>query len=169
MTTLEVRDLTKIFRGRRRAAGVRAVDGVSFTLEQGKTTALVGESGSGKSTIARILARLTVETSGSILLDGVAIPRGRQTRRLRSAYRRRVQIVFQDPFASLNPAHTVLYHVARPLRSHRNLRGQAARHAVQALLERVNLTPADQIMAKYPHEMSGGQRQRVAIARALAP
>jgi peptide/nickel transport system ATP-binding protein len=175
VTTLEVRDLTKVFHGgraflgRRRSADVRAVDGVSFTLSQGRTTALVGESGSGKSTIARILARLTVETAGTILLDGAVVARARQSRKLRSTYRRRVQMVFQDPFASLNPAHTVRHHLARPLRLHHKLRGDAAREGVEALLQRVNLMPPQQMAAKYPHEMSGGQRQRVAIARALAP
>jgi peptide/nickel transport system ATP-binding protein len=160
MTTLAAHELSKHFRirdGRRRGV-LRAVDGVSFTLRSGETTALVGESGSGKSTIARMLARLTRPTSGEILLDG---ERGRSTRR----YRKDVQMVFQDPFSSLNPAHRVGYHLARPLRLH----GAGGPGAVHELLERVNLTPADVYARKFPHELSGGQRQRVAIARALAP
>lgn len=166
MTTLEVRDLVKTFGARHRTRAVRAVDGVSFSLARGGTTALVGESGSGKTTVARILARIEHETSGEIVVDGAAAPRlGRRLRR----YRADVQMVFQDPFASLNPAHTVAYHLARPLTIHRGLHGAERHSALIELLERVSLTPAEQIAAKHPHELSGGQRQRVAIARALAP
>ncbi|GGK84864.1 dipeptide/oligopeptide/nickel ABC transporter ATP-binding protein [Sphaerisporangium melleum] len=161
-TTLTVTDLSKHFpvRDGRRRRTLRAVDGVSFTLTAGRTTALVGESGSGKSTIVRVLARLTRPTSGEILLDGDPV---RSTRR----YRKDVQMVFQDPFASLNPAHTVGHHLRRPLRIH-GVTGDV-RHGVHELLERVNLTPAEVYARRYPHELSGGQRQRVAIARALAP
>ncbi|SDG61054.1 peptide/nickel transport system ATP-binding protein [Lentzea fradiae] len=151
MTTLEVRDLTKTFRG------FRAVDDVSFTLSPGRTVALVGASGSGKSTIARMIARLVKPTSGEIVLtgpDGTAVPRRR--------YRDHVQMIFQDPFASLNPFHTVEHHLARPLRLH----GKSPAE-VPHLLERVTLPP--EIARRRPHELSGGQRQRVAIARALAP
>ncbi|MBO3748678.1 ABC transporter ATP-binding protein [Streptosporangiaceae bacterium NEAU-GS5] len=139
--------------GRRREV-LKAVDDVSFELRSGETTALVGESGSGKSTIARMLARLAVPTSGEIRLDGALV---RSARR----YRKDVQMVFQDPFASLNPAHTIGYCLTRPLRVHK-MPGTA-----EELLERVNLPTA--YVRKYPHELSGGQRQRVAIARALAP
>ncbi len=169
MGTLEVRDLTKTFRlGRSwRAEQLRAVDDVSFTLEQGRTIALVGASGSGKSTIARMLAKLEVPTSGEILLDGVPTAmRGRALAR----YRHDVQMVFQDPFASLNPFHSVAHHLERPLRIHRRAEGRAALETeVHRLLERVNLRPAATVAARRPHELSGGQRQRVAIARALAP
>jgi len=167
MTTIRVSDLTKdytIKKGLRRAA-FRAVDGVSFDLVPGRTIALVGESGSGKSTIARMLARLETPSSGRIEVtrdDGSRMPR--------SLYRRYVQMVFQDPFASLNPFHTIEHHIARPIRIHRRARGDAAVHEqVLSMLERVNLTPAADVAARRPHELSGGQRQRVAIARALAP
>jgi peptide/nickel transport system ATP-binding protein len=164
VTSLEVEHLSKTFTvrasGRRRE--LRAVDDVSFTLRSGETVALVGESGSGKSTIARMLARLTKPSAGRILLDGK--PPGR----LRD-YRGQVQMVFQDPFSSLNPAHSIGYHLRRPLLLHgRARRGQAATGA-EDLLRRVNLTPPEQVARRYPHELSGGQRQRVAIARALAP
>jgi peptide/nickel transport system ATP-binding protein len=169
-TVLEVRDLVKEFsigreRGRRRL--LRAVDGVSFDLVAGQTLALVGESGSGKSTVASVLAQLIRPTSGTVRLGGAPIgTRGRALRR----YREEVQIVFQDPFASLNPFHTVEHHLRRPLRIHRQAGSRAEEdEQVQVLLERVNLVPAKRVAPKRPHELSGGQRQRVAIARALAP
>ena len=132
---------------------LRAVDRVSFTLSAGRTVALVGESGSGKSTIARMVARLEKPSSGGILVDGEVLGD--------REYRRRVQMVFQDPFASLNPFHTVGHHLSRPLTLHG--RGES----VGELLERVSL-PAS-FAGRRTHELSGGQRQRVAIARALAP
>ncbi|MGW6929261.1 ABC transporter ATP-binding protein [Lentzea sp. NPDC054927] len=153
MTTLEVRGLTKAF------GSTRAVDDVSFTLTAGRTVALVGASGSGKSTIARMIAHLVRPTSGEIVLTG---PDGRPVPR--RSYRDHVQMIFQDPFASLNPFHTVEHHLARPLRLHGR-----ARSEVPQLLERVSLTPAGDFVHRRPHELSGGQRQRVAIARALAP
>ncbi|MGN7702931.1 ABC transporter ATP-binding protein [Cellulosimicrobium sp. 22601] len=169
MSTLEVRNLVKDFSIRKglRRTRLRAVNDVSFTLEPGKTIAVVGESGSGKSTVARMIAQLETPTSGEILLDGTpSATRGRGL----DAYRHDVQMVFQDPFASLNPFHTVAHHLERPLRLHKVARGRQAIDArVHELLERVNLTPAPVFAAKQPHEMSGGQRQRVAIARALAP
>jgi peptide/nickel transport system ATP-binding protein len=169
MTTLTVEHLSKHFplRDGRRRQSLRAVDDVSFELRSGQTVALVGESGSGKSTIARMLVRLTRPTGGEIRLDGVPLRHGpRAVRR----YRRDVQMVFQDPFGSLNPAHTVGYHLRRPLRLHGLARDRAGTGAaVRELLTRVNLTPADQVAQRFPHELSGGQRQRVAIARALAP
>jgi peptide/nickel transport system ATP-binding protein len=169
VTTLSVDGLTKDFpiRDGRRRGTLRAVDDVSFELRSGQTVALVGESGSGKSTIARILARLTRPTSGRIRLDGVPVRSGpRAVRR----YRGDVQMVFQDPFGSLNPSHTVGYHLRRPLRLHRVAADRTTeRDAVLDLLTRVNLLPADEIADRYPHQLSGGQRQRVAIARALAP
>ncbi|MEU4250018.1 oligopeptide/dipeptide ABC transporter ATP-binding protein [Amycolatopsis sp. NPDC026612] len=167
MTELVVRDLVKDFRVRDgvRRSRLRAVDDVSFVLTPGRTTALVGESGSGKSTIARMVARLDTPTSGRIVLsadDGAEVP-GR-------TYRDHVQMVFQDPFASLNPFHTVEHHLARPLLLHGRAKGREDTwRQVLRLLERVNLTPADEIARRRPHELSGGQRQRVAIARALAP
>jgi peptide/nickel transport system ATP-binding protein len=148
------------------ACHLRAVDHVSFALEQGETLALVGESGSGKSTVVRTLARLERSPAGAVLFDGQ--PAGQHGRSLR-AYRRRVQLIFQDPFASLNPMHTVRYHLARPLlRLHPGGSRSRLDAAVAELLESVNLTPAAEVARKHPHELSGGQRQRVAIARALA-
>jgi peptide/nickel transport system ATP-binding protein len=169
MTELSVSRLTRDFviRNRGRRYRLRAVDEVSFTLRSGHTIALVGESGSGKSTIARMLARLVRPTAGEIRFDGVPLRGGpRAVRR----YRSQVQMIFQDPFGSLNPTHTIGYHLRRPLRLHGLATGPAeTRTAVYRLLERVNLTPARQVAERYPHELSGGQRQRVAIARALAP
>jgi len=167
MTTLEVRGLTKVFsiRSGLRRSALRAVDNVSFTLTPGRTVALVGESGSGKSTVARMIARLEKPTAGEIT---ALRPDG--TRVGDRAYRDHVQMVFQDPFASLNPFHTVEHHLARPLKLHGRARGrEETRRMVEQLLERVNLTPAADIAQRRPHELSGGQRQRVAIARALAP
>ncbi|ROR97628.1 peptide/nickel transport system ATP-binding protein [Salana multivorans] len=167
--TLEVRDLTKVYKVRRgvRTEKLTAANHVSFTLEQGKTIALVGESGSGKSTVAKMLAKLETPTSGEILLDGHPVPTG--SRGIED-YRRQLQMVFQDPFASLNPFHSVAHHLERPLRIHRRGRNRAEIDAeVHRLLDRVRLTPTEVFAEKKPHEMSGGQRQRVAIARALAP
>lgn len=144
---LEAKGLVKTYKR------VRAVQDVSIVLRRGRVTALVGESGSGKSTVAKLLARLVEPTSGEILLDGEKVRRVRD-------YRRKVQMVFQDPFASLNPIHTIRYHLTRPLKIHKRT------ETVEELLRRVNL-PAD-FASRYPHELSGGQRQRVAIARALA-
>ncbi|MPZ80803.1 MAG: ATP-binding cassette domain-containing protein [Actinophytocola sp.] len=168
---LEAVGLTKHFPVRRRLRelgrarrSVRAVDDVSLVLRRGQVTAMVGESGSGKSTVARLLAQLVGQTAGEIRLHDKAIraSRGRAFR----AYCRRVQMVFQDPFASLNPIHTVRYHLTRALRIHR--RGEDLWAGLDDLLTRVQLTPPELFLSKYPHELSGGQRQRVAIARALA-
>jgi len=161
---LRVRDLVVDFR-QRGGERFRAVNGVSFCLEKGETLALVGESGSGKSTVVRAVGQLVRARAGTVLLDGV--PAGRHGRSLR-AYRRRVQLIFQDPFASLNPMHTVRYHLARPLRMLDRSSGSGLDERIYDLLRSVNLTPAEEVARKYPHELSGGQRQRVAIARALA-
>jgi peptide/nickel transport system ATP-binding protein len=163
---LEARGLSKTFRGRggRRQPGAAAVSALDLALWRGRITALVGQSGSGKSTTARLLARLERPDAGSIALDGQVS--GRQSA---AGYRRAVQMVFQDPFASLNPAHTVAYHLSRPLRLHGSARSKAdVRRASTELLERVSLRPGDALLRKFPHELSGGQRQRVAIALALA-
>ncbi|MCE7083092.1 ABC transporter ATP-binding protein [Streptomyces sp. ST2-7A] len=167
MTTLHVRDLVKEYRLRSgpRRSTLRAADRVSLTLRPGRTVALVGESGSGKSTVARIIARLERPTGGEIeAVDA-------KGRRIRDRdYRHHVQMVFQDPFASLNPFHTIEHHLVRPLRLHGRARDrESGRTMAGELLERVNLTPAADIAGRRPHELSGGQRQRVAIARALAP
>jgi len=129
--------------------------------------ALVGESGSGKSTIAKLLAGQERRTGGQILLDGAAIDPA--SRRGFRAYKREVQMVFQDPFASLNPLHTVRYHLERALTVHSPRTGRPPTGAeVDRLLAQVHLRPARAFRAAYPHELSGGQRQRVSIARALA-
>src|SRR5215469_11840764 len=157
------RRLTRLSRPR---PVVHAVDDVSLALGAGQITALVGESGSGKSTLTRLLAGLITPSSGDLLLNGHAVPR---TRRRRLDYAKTVQMVLQDPFASLNPIHDVYYHMSRPFKVHGLARsGADLDEKIAAVLERVALTPADAFMRKYPHELSGGQRQRVAIARALA-
>jgi peptide/nickel transport system ATP-binding protein len=161
---LEARDLTKHFPAGRGAV-VHAVDGVSLALPGGSITAIVGESGCGKSTLARLFARLLKPTSGLLLFDGQPPAPGRGGR-LR--YAQQVQMVLQDPFASLNPVHDVRYHLTRPLKVHGLGTAGNLEEALASLLERVALTPPGQFLGKYPHELSGGQRQRVAIARALA-
>jgi peptide/nickel transport system ATP-binding protein len=165
VTVLRVTGLTVEF-GQRGGAKLRAVDDLSCTLRAGQTLALVGESGSGKSTVVRALAQLQKRTAGQILLDGQPAPsHGRALR----GYRHRVQLIFQDPFAALNPMHTIRHHLARPLLLRRDHpRGPALEAAIHDLLRSVNLTPPGEVAAKHPHELSGGQRQRVAIARALA-
>ena len=168
---LEARGLTRHFQlgttfGLRRQT-LRAVDDVSFSLTPGKVTALVGQSGSGKSTIARLLVRLYAPTAGSILLGDEDVSRIRGRRRL-LRYRSQVQMIFQDPFASLNPVKRVEHHLARPLRIHKVVPEELVRQRVLELLDAVGLVPPEVIAKKYPHELSGGQKQRVAIARALA-
>lgn len=153
------------FKGRQ---AVHAVEDISLDLYPGHATALVGESGSGKTTVARLLARIYDPTAGSIYFRNEEVKLSRSSSVLR-AYRRHVQLVFQDPFGSLNPVHNVRYHLSRPLSIFGHARGntQINEH-ILALLNRVSLTPAEQFLEKYPHQLSGGQRQRVAIARALA-
>jgi oligopeptide/dipeptide ABC transporter ATP-binding protein len=166
---IEVADLTKHFPVRkgflRRAAGsVRAVDGVSFRIARGETLGLVGESGCGKSTLARAVLRLIEPSAGRISVAGRDITA--LSKRALRPYRREMQMIFQDPFASLNPRMTVGEIVAEPLRVHgiAGARDRAAR--VAALFAQVGLSAKD--MRRYPHEFSGGQRQRISIARALA-
>jgi peptide/nickel transport system ATP-binding protein len=163
---LEAVGLKKHFRIRRRirtlfapARAVHAVEDVDLALRRGRVTAMVGESGSGKSTVARLMAQLVRQTGGQLLLHGKPV---RATGRRFRAYCRRVQMVFQDPFASLNPVHTVRYHLTRALKIHHS------DTTAEELLTRVSLTPPERFLSKFPHELSGGQRQRVAIARALA-
>jgi peptide/nickel transport system ATP-binding protein len=165
---LEGRDLTKSFwvkQGRgplARKARVHAVEAVTVRLDAGKVTALVGESGAGKTTVARMLAKIIKPDAGEILLDGRPAPSGRPR-----SYAAQVQMVFQDPFASLNPVHRVRHHLVRPLEIHHLAAGHVDK-AVADLLHRVALKPAENFTGKFPYELSGGQRQRVAIARALA-
>jgi oligopeptide/dipeptide ABC transporter ATP-binding protein len=140
---------------------------VSFDLAPGEIVALVGESGCGKSTLARQVMRLEKPDAGSILFEGEDVV-AREPRRASLRYRGRVQIVFQDPFGSLNPIHTVAHHLARPLLRHRRVPRERVRERVLELLTLVGLEPAASFVDRYPHTLSGGQRQRVAIARALA-
>ena len=145
---------------------LKAVDGVSFAIPRGRTFSLVGESGCGKSTVARLVVGLYQPTSGSIEFDGVDITRLR-TRRAMAPLRKRMQMIFQDPYASLNPRWRVVDIIAEPLRVHRLLDGErAVVHRVAELLEQVGLSARDG--EKFPHEFSGGQRQRISVARALA-
>jgi oligopeptide transport system ATP-binding protein len=167
---LEVEDLRVHFpvrRGllQRQVGSVRAVDGVSFQLEAGKTLGLVGESGCGKSTTARAILRLVDITGGRVIVDGVDVSTlsGRELRRTR----RTMQMIFQDPYASLNPRMTVLDIVAEPLRAHGLAKDDKATvRKVSELMDRVGLSRS--YLRRYPHEFSGGQRQRIGIARALA-
>ena len=166
---LSVRDLTKHFPVRsgvfRRTTGaVRAVDGISFDVARGETLAVVGESGCGKTTTGRAILRLIEPTSGSVHFDGVDVLSLDRTH-LR-ALRRQMQIIFQDPFSSLNPRMSIGAIVREGLTIHRLAEGAAADARVRQLLEEVGLRP--EYASRYPHEFSGGQRQRVGIARALS-
>jgi peptide/nickel transport system ATP-binding protein len=168
-TVLEVCDLKKHFPIRKgllqRAAGtVFAVDGVSFTIQAGETLGLVGESGCGKSTVGRTVLRLIEPTAGSIHLSGKNITTLSKSE-LRP-YRRQMQIIFQDPFSSLDPRMSAGDIVAEPLRVHGVASGKSVRETVATLFERVGLRREQ--MDSYPHQFSGGQRQRIGIARALA-
>lgn len=175
MPLVEVRNLTKIFDlaespfGSRRAGKVRAVDDVSLDIHQGETLGLVGESGSGKSTLGRLILRLIEPTSGAMVFDGVDLltANGSELCRLR----RDMQIIFQDPFGSLDPRYRVEDVIAEPLLLHQkviheSLSREARRGRVAELLRSVGMD--ESAMPRYAHEFSGGQRQRIGIARALA-
>ena len=174
---VEVRDLAKVFDvsapwlnrviERKPRQFVHAVDGVSFTIERGKTLALVGESGCGKSTVARLLVGLYQPTRGDVRFDGQPTDAKQNAAGLRTL-RRRMQMIFQDPYASLNPRWKVLDIVAEPLREHglAQATDDGLRQQVGVLLLQVGLAASD--VDKFPHQFSGGQRQRISIARALA-
>jgi peptide/nickel transport system ATP-binding protein len=167
---LEVRNLSKTFVSRGLfSAGRRVVaaENISFRIRRGEAVALVGESGSGKSTIARLLVRLEQADGGEILLDGRDML-SLEPRHASLAYRARVQMVFQDPFGSLNPVHTVAHHLTRPLLRHGHAKRSEAHTGAIELLRTVGLEPAEEFINRHPYELSGGQRQRVAVARALA-
>jgi len=155
--------LERVLSGKPRTM-LKAVDGVSFTINRGETLALVGESGCGKSTMARLLVGLYPLTRGEVLIDGRSIaelhgPQGKDLRR-------RLQMIFQDPYASLNPRWRVGRIIAEPLKAHTNMTPKEQEQRVDELLLQVGLDPADK--QRYPHQFSGGQRQRISIARALA-
>jgi len=169
MALLEVQGLKKYFPVKRgilsRTIGhVRAVDDVSFTLNRGETLGLVGESGCGKSTLGRCILRLLEPTAGKIVFNGRNLLelKGEELRKTRATF----QIIFQDPFSSLDPRMSVGRVIAEPIRNHLHLSGSEIKNRVASLMEKVGLHPAE--MSRYPHEFSGGQRQRIGIARALA-
>jgi len=169
MALLEVEGLKKYFvvkRGlfSRHAGQVRAVDDVSLNLGRGETLGLVGESGCGKTTLGRCILRLIEPTAGRVIFNGMNIGelQGPALRRMRATF----QIIFQDPFSSLDPRMNVGQIIAEPLRNHLKLSGAQMKERVAALMEKVGLHPEQ--MVRYPHEFSGGQRQRIGIARALA-
>ena len=166
---LQVNDLVMhfpIYRGviRRQVGAVRAVDGVSFDVKKGETLGLVGESGCGKTTTGRTILQLYRPTAGSVVFDGVDLValKGEQLRKMR----RKMQMIFQDPYASLNPRMTVGEIVGEPLEVHQVSKGKATRERVRELLSVVKMNPS--FSDRYPHEFSGGQRQRIGVARALA-
>jgi peptide/nickel transport system ATP-binding protein len=145
---------------------LKAVDGVSFDIRKGETFALVGESGSGKTTVARMVVGLLPPSSGDVIIDGVSMTNPRQAQ-ARKELRRRIQMVFQDPYASLNPRFRVDAIIAEPIRAFGLIQGERQiKERVGELLSLVGLHPDDGL--KFPHEFSGGQRQRIAIARALS-
>ena len=165
---LEIQSMTKTFQmpGLINKNDFIAVNDVSFKILRGEIVALVGESGSGKSTIAKLITRLIRPTAGKILLDGKN-KKVTEARNVPLEYRKAVQMVFQDPFGSLNSIHTVYHHLSRPLVRHKlKSKAKLFDHIIKTL-EIVGLSPAETFVHKFPHEMSGGERQRVAIARAL--
>ena len=166
---LEVENLKKVFEspGLFNKSIIKAVDGVSFEVFKGEIIGVVGESGSGKSTIAKLVTRLIRPSKGSIYLHGEN-KQVTESRNVPLEYRKTVQMVFQDPFGSLNSVHTVYHHLARPLIRHGLKEGNEIFPYIVELLEKVGLKPGKSFAEKFPHEMSGGERQRVAIARALS-
>jgi len=173
-TTVRVEDLKKWFPVRmgffgslvsRKELFVHAVDGISFEVQKGEIFGLAGESGSGKTTTGRVILRLTNPTSGKILFKDKDITRLRD--RQLKPFRQKMQMVFQDPYESLNPRMTIFDIVAEPLRIHGGLSPKETEDKVHKTLDNVELTPPEEFTTRYPHELSGGQRQRVGVARAL--
>ncbi len=162
-TILEVKNLSRYFKTR--SGMLHAVDGVSFTLKKGETLGVVGESGCGKSTLGRAILRLIEPTSGSVIYDGIDISKlsKEEMRRMRKD----MQIIFQDPYSSLDPRKTVSQIIAEPLKTHKICSGkQEIEQRVNEIMKRVGL--AERLVNTYPHELDGGRRQRVGVARALA-
>ncbi|HOO32910.1 MAG TPA: ABC transporter ATP-binding protein [Thermotogota bacterium] len=147
---------------------VHAMDDISFTIKRGEILSLVGESGSGKTTTANVISRLYKETAGEVIFEGKRLPL-KMNRSEEMTYRKKVQMIFQDPFSSLNPTHTIYSILSRPYKIH-HIAGKKneIRELVKELLVQVGLEPAEQYIDKFPHELSGGQRQRVNIARTFA-
>lgn len=162
-TLLEVKNLTKFFPTP--SGQLHAVDGVSFKVEEGKTLGIVGESGCGKSTTGRVILKLIEPTSGNIIFDGKDITS--YSRGKMRSLRTEMQMIFQDPFSSLDPRQTIMQLICEPIIEHKLIRGKAAieKRAIE-LMETVGLAP--RLMNSYPHELDGGRRQRIGIARALA-
>ncbi|MCY0876158.1 MAG: ABC transporter ATP-binding protein [Firmicutes bacterium] len=167
-TLVDVKDMVVRFpiRTGRGRSFITPVDRVSFTIDSGEVLALVGESGSGKTTIGKALLRIEEPSAGTIQVGNRDVTHIKGQALVR--YRNDVQMIFQDPFGSLNPVKTIEQHLFFPLKKHQGLRGTELYDRTGELLERVGLTPVPETRIKYPHELSGGQRQRVAIARALA-
>lgn len=164
---LELDGLTKVFKVGRAGRSITAVNNVSLSIARGEVLALVGESGSGKSTIARLIAHLHEPSSGTIKMNGQVIPNHLKGAAL-NRFRKDVQMIFQDPYGSLNGLNSIGYILSRPIQIHGLAKGGDVSAAVNALLERVGLAPGAAWANKRPHELSGGQRQRAVIARALA-
>lgn len=164
---LVLREVSKTYRGKKNGQGqdVRAARSVSLSVGRQKIVALVGESGSGKSTLARIITGVESLDSGSITFQGK--PYTEWKHHLKD-YRRHVQMVFQDPYAALNPLNSIRYMISRPLINYRRLKGEALTSEIRRILETVHLTPVTEFIDKLPFELSGGQLQRVVTARALA-
>jgi peptide/nickel transport system ATP-binding protein len=167
---LEVRNLVKYFPigGALKQKYVHAINDISFEVRRGQVVSLVGESGSGKSTTARLIIRLIEPTGGKIFLDGIDVLKS-EPKKASLEFRRRVQMIFQDPFSSLSPNHPIGYQLSRPIIIHKRASGRKeVQEKVYELLETAGLNPPQEMVDKYPFELSGGQRQRVSIARALA-
>ncbi|MGR5068840.1 ABC transporter ATP-binding protein [Vibrio alfacsensis] len=170
--TMEAQNLTIDFAKNRRSLFgpkqyLRALNNLNFKMYNNHCLAVVGESGCGKSTTARAITKINSATQGQILYRGTDISHIKGGEAL-SQYRNNVQMVFQDPFGSLNPLHTIRYHLTRPLSIYHGLSGSALEDRLEALLLQVGLTPVKEVLKKFPHQLSGGQRQRVFLAKTLA-
>lgn len=165
---LEVRDIEKVFTIRKgfKTFKVMALRGATLTLSEAEILSVVGESGSGKTTLLRVIGRLYSENRGEIILFGSTVPK-KLNKKQEIDFRRRVQIVFQDPFSSMNPVKRVRYILERPLRIYGMREKDEIKQKLEEVLQDVELSPAEIFLDKFPHELSGGQRQRVAFARSI--